>query len=174
MHQLESAEKTDTGEIVVLHPEAFLLTQWLEKGVFDSLELGYLKSMTFAVFCKHPVTGEDRLLETYQFHVDYPTDSKASMGLNGTPMTKDTLKKQAVTFIRSLVEFSGTLDELPEERWLTLKLTVGRPRCYQFLVLRFYNMRGFVIYCSTMTTLLPLIMSRSTSGLRLVVTARST
>jgi len=124
VHQLESAEKTDKGDIVVLHPEAFLLTQWLEKGVFDSLELKYLKSMTFAVFCKSPTTGEDMLLETYQFHVDYPVDAKAPMILNNLPMTKDTLKKQAVTFIRSLVEFSGTLDELPEERWLTLKLTV--------------------------------------------------
>lgn len=34
------------------------------------------------------------------------------------------MKKQAVSFIRCLVEFTGTLDELPEDRWLTLKLTV--------------------------------------------------
>lgn len=98
----------------------------MEKGVFSALESRYLKSLTFAVFCKHPETGKEMLLETYQFHVEYPKtdDGKGSILLNGAPLTKDTLKKQAVTFIRALVEFSATLDALPEDRWLTLKLTV--------------------------------------------------
>lgn len=125
MHQLESAEKSTDGSIRVLHPEAFLLTQWLEKGVFAALESRYLQSMIFAVFCKNPVTEDDTLLETYQFHVNYPTDDSHPLGLNGVPMTKETLKKQAVTFIRALVEFSSTLEALPDERWLTLKLTVS-------------------------------------------------
>lgn len=80
--------------------------------------------MTFAIYSKNKETNEDMLLETYQFHIDYPTNEKIPMGLNGMPMTKDTLKKQAVTFIRSLVEFSSTLEILPDERWLTIKLTV--------------------------------------------------
>mmetsp|Transcript_17492 Transcript_17492/g.29320 ORF Transcript_17492/g.29320 Transcript_17492/m.29320 type:complete len:517 (-) Transcript_17492:166-1716(-) len=39
------------------------------------------------------------------------------------PMTKDTLKKQAVSFIRCLVEFSNTLEALPEERYLTMRVS---------------------------------------------------
>ena len=102
------------------------MTQWLERGVFSALESKYLKSMTFAVYCKNPDgRGEDMLLETYQFQVNYPLDEKSPIGLNGVPMTRDNLKKQAVTFIRSLVEFSSTLDHLPDDRWLTLKLSVS-------------------------------------------------
>lgn len=81
--------------------------------------------MIFAIFCKNKETNEDILLETYQFHVNYPINDNVPMGLNGVAMTKDTLKKQAVTFIRSLVEFSSTLEVLPDERWLTIKLTVS-------------------------------------------------
>ena len=36
--------------------------------------------------------------------------------------SKDSVKKQAAQFIRSLTEFSSTLDTLPSERWLTLQL----------------------------------------------------
>jgi len=111
--------------VVVRHPEAFLLTQWLEKGVFEALELGYLKSMIFAVYCNDTVTKEDMLLETYQFQVELPKDGKSAIKVNGVPATRDSLKRQAVTFIRSLVEFSGTLESLPEDRWLTLKLAVS-------------------------------------------------
>ena len=39
-------------------------------------------------------------------------------------MTRDNLKKQAVTFMRCLVEFAATLEELPTERWLTMRLKV--------------------------------------------------
>ncbi len=68
-HQLESADRTNDGKIKILHPEAFLLTQWLELGVFDALETRYLKSMIFAVYCQNQITGKDQLLETYQFQV---------------------------------------------------------------------------------------------------------
>eukprot|EP01036_Dinobryon_divergens_P054348 gene54348-72626_t len=120
VHQLECAEKTPDGEINIRYPEAFLLTQWLERGVFEALEKHYLKSLSFAVFVKHPKTGDETLLESYQFVVNYPDGQSAT--LNGVPTTKDNLKKQAVTFIRCLVEFTNTLEELPEERWLSMKL----------------------------------------------------
>jgi hypothetical protein len=89
--------------------------------VFDALEKKYLKSLTFAVYARMK-SQEDTLLETYQFIVEY--DSSGSALLNGVAMTRENLKKQAVTFIRCLVEFSGTLDVLPSERYLTMKLNV--------------------------------------------------
>lgn len=97
--------------------------------MFEALELGYLKSMIFAVYCNDPKTKEDALLETYQFQVELPKDGKSVIKVNGVPATRDSLKRQAVTFIRALVEFSGTLESLPEDRWLTLKLVVSTPVC---------------------------------------------
>jgi hypothetical protein len=45
------------------------------------------------------------------------------MMLNGKPVTLDNTKLQAISFIRGLVEFASTLDVLPDDRFLTLKLT---------------------------------------------------
>ncbi len=54
-------------------PEAMLLINWLERGVFDALDRNYLSDVIFAVYAK----GEKKntLLECYQFHVDYPESS---------------------------------------------------------------------------------------------------
>jgi len=122
VHQLECAEKDKDGKIIVKYRDAFLLTQWLECGVFDALEKSYLKSLTFAVYSTPNLSTDDSndtLIETYQFTVEY---SDAQVKLNGLAMNRDNLKKQAVTFIRCLIEFTSTLDELPENRYLTLKI----------------------------------------------------
>ena len=44
--------------------------------------------------------------------------------LNGQKVTRDNLKQQAITLIRSLIEFSGTLEQLPGDRWITLRIQV--------------------------------------------------
>ena len=103
--------------------DAFLLSQWLEKGVFDALEKSYLKSLTFAVYAKETENEEKKLLETYQFLVEYGVHKQIK--LNGVTIDRENMKKQAVTFIRCLVEFTNTLDELPEDRYLTMKLAVS-------------------------------------------------
>lgn len=99
-----------------------IIKRWLERGVFDALEQSFLKSMTFAVYATDKTGQEDILLETYQFCVEYTREKKIK--LNGLEMNRETLKKQAVTFIRCLIEFTSTLDELPEDRYLSMKLTV--------------------------------------------------
>lgn len=95
----------------------------MEKGVFDALEKSYLKSLTFAVYAKESDESEGILLETYQFLVEYGDEKQIK--LNGVTMNRENMKKQAVTFIRCLVEFAGTLDELPEDRYLTMKLAAS-------------------------------------------------
>jgi hypothetical protein len=126
VHQLKSAEIDDkTGEVVVLNPDAFLLTQWLEKGVFSALNQEYIKSMTFTIFTKHPLKGFDMPLESYEFRISYGDDLNSKVSINGVPLTtKEHLKAQASKFVRSLVEFTNTLDEMPAERWITLSLSV--------------------------------------------------
>lgn len=98
-----------------------LFIQWLEKGVFEALAKMYLKTLTFAIYTKDNY-GSDILIETYAFAFEYPENAPPK--LNGQRMDRDSMKRQAVSFIRCLVEFTGTLDELPSDRWLTLKLTV--------------------------------------------------
>jgi len=126
LHILSSStdEFDDDGNVVGTHirdEKAFLLTQWLERGVFDAIEHGYLSSLQFAIFTQHPETKKDLLLETYEFKLAYPSADNPAM-INDTPITKKTMKKEATRFVRSLITFSHTLDELPEERWITLQL----------------------------------------------------
>ena len=73
VYTLEPAVMDGDGEhILVKNQDAFDVTQWLEKGVFKALEDQYLDQLTFAIFTAHPVTGEDLLLETYEFKCTYP------------------------------------------------------------------------------------------------------
>jgi hypothetical protein len=126
IHQLQGARKDDDGEIVVTHSDAFLLTQWLEQGVFHALEQEYLSSVTFAIYCKHPITKEDLLLETYEFKTTYQAEGAAKVN-DVALVSKESVKNQAAKFIRSLTEFSGTLDALPDTCWITLQLKVVYP-----------------------------------------------
>jgi hypothetical protein len=137
IHQLQGAVKEENGELTVTHTDAFLLTQWLESGVFAALEDEFLTSLVFAVYTKHPITELDLLIETYEFKISYP-DGSGVAKVNDIPLiSKDTVKSQAAKFIRSLTEFTSTLDILPEERWITLQLKVIPPTVlstYQFLL----------------------------------------
>lgn len=131
IHQLQGAQKEADGTVSITHQDAFLLTQWLEKGVFKALEAEYLHSLTFALYTKHPISGEDLLLEVYEFKLGYQQNSNGGASsaacappmVNNVPLhSKETVKNQAGRLIRSLAEFTGTLDSIPEERWITLQL----------------------------------------------------
>lgn len=89
IYQLESAKVDDDGKVIILNDDAFLLTQWLEKGVFDALQKKYLKSMTFAILDEN-----NNLSETYTFQVGYEEINKEKVPstLNGCQITKETLK----------------------------------------------------------------------------------
>ena len=136
IHTLEPAHEAD-GDIIVANDDAFLLTQWLERGVFSAIEDSYLEQMTFAIFTKDPKTEEDKLIETYEFKLRYPEESEDGTSkpaaVNGVELTKQSLKAQANKFVRSLIEFSSTLEEIPEYRFVTLQLSYvdGTPSEYQ-------------------------------------------
>lgn len=71
---------------------------------------------------KHPLTSEDVLLENYEFRL-HSYDGSAT--INGVRLvSKDDLKSQATKFVRMLVEFTNTLDSLPQDRWITISLKV--------------------------------------------------
>lgn len=120
IHTLEPASEDKDGNVQVENQDAFLLTQWLERGVFQALEDKYLETMQFAIMTSNPVTGEEMLLETYDFCMSY---QQGCARINGEEITKQSLKTQANKFVRALIEFSTTLEDLPQHRWLTLQLS---------------------------------------------------
>lgn len=124
IHQLDSAIQDENGQIKVRNGEAFQLTQWLERGVFQALEKEFLHGLTFALCSKHPISGEDILLEKYDFKITYSGDDKRA-SINGAALdSKNDLKSQAKKFLRSLIAFVETLDDLPQDRWITMMLKV--------------------------------------------------
>lgn len=126
IHQLQGATKDPaTKELQVTNKEAFLLTQWLEKGVFEALEAEYLSCILFAIFTRHPKTGTDLLLESYEFKVSYSGGGMGAKVNNVELHSKDAVKNQAAKLIRSLTDFTSTLDNLPTDRWLTIQLKVS-------------------------------------------------
>jgi hypothetical protein len=124
IHQLDSTGQNKDGELVILNAEAFSPTQWLERGIFKALEQEYLSGLTFALCSKQPMTGKDILLEKYEFRLTYAGE-KTHASINGQALdSTNELKSQAKKFLRSLIAFVETLDELPEDRWLTMMLKV--------------------------------------------------
>lgn len=92
--------------------------------MFDAIQLKYLQSLTFAIFIRDEISEKDTLVETYSFNMTYPTNERAYL-LNGQKVTRENVKQQAITLIRSLIEFGGTLDALPGDRYLTFRIQVS-------------------------------------------------
>ena len=121
IQKLQAAYK-ENGQLKIISKEAFLLTQWLEKGIFPALEKGYLHSLIFCIYIKKQ--DVNKLLETYEFRVDYPNAESGEPGkINAVELTsKKNVKEQAGRFMRNLIEFVATLEDLPGDRWLTIQL----------------------------------------------------
>lgn len=121
IRQLKSASMDDSnGEITIFDDDAFVLTQWLEKGVFEAVNKEYIRAMVFTIFTKNPKTGADIILENYEFKLieeddttDITTTTAAAATenenkVNSTSIacdkkklaTKDQLKAQASKFVR--------------------------------------------------------------------------
>ena len=119
---MQGAKKDAQGEVTVTNQEAFLVTQWLERGVFHALENEYLSCISFAIYSREAKTNSDVLLESYEFKISYSSDGKVAK-INDVDITsKEVVKTQAAKLIRSLTEFTATLDELPKTRWITVEL----------------------------------------------------
>ncbi|CAN0026297.1 unnamed protein product [Pylaiella littoralis] len=121
IYQLDSATRdADTNETIVKDAEAYDLTMWLESGVFEAVELKYLRRMEFIIMS--PEHANPR--EAYSFDLTYPEDPRdGAVIFSGTKVTTvASTKGQLVKLIRSLIAFGNTLGELPRERILNIKL----------------------------------------------------
>ncbi|GBG74246.1 hypothetical protein CBR_g17956 [Chara braunii] len=111
--------------------EARRLIDWMEKGVYDALQKKYLKTLVFGL-CKQE---EGPLLEDYTFSFSYPSEG-ASMDIthgNGKKKTKAfsssdseptsaQMRSAACKLVRTLVQLMQTLESVPDERYLVMKI----------------------------------------------------
>eukprot|EP00903_Cladosiphon_okamuranus_P019216 g17670.t1 len=121
IYQLDAASRdADTNETIVKDQEAYDLTKWLESGVFEAIELRYLRRMEFII--TSPQHENPR--EAYSFDLTYPDDPRdPAITVGGTKVTTvASTKGQLIKLIRSLIAFGNTLGELPRERFLNIKL----------------------------------------------------
>ena len=74
---LTPAQEVAGSQPSIRNEEAWMLTRWLEEGVFVALEKQYLKSMTFSVYSG---TIESRTFEeSYIYEVTYPEAGKVGL-----------------------------------------------------------------------------------------------
>ncbi|CAN1794562.1 Meiosis-specific protein ASY1 [Linum perenne] len=122
-------------KLMPLDAESRRLIDWMEKGVYDALQKKYLKMLLFCV-CE-AVDGP--MIEEYAFSFSYSdSDSQeVSMNINRignkkkggtfkcnsvTEVTPNQMRSSACKMVRTLVQLMRTLDKMPEERTILMKL----------------------------------------------------
>ncbi|KAI8476116.1 MAG: HORMA domain-containing protein [Monoraphidium minutum] len=127
------------GEGVKLNSDAQLLKDWVEKGVVESIRDRYLKKLYFGIAADAECTS---ILEEFVFTFAYGAgettmqlDAGAGGGARasinnlggaapkGKTISIKHVKNQIFRLMRTLVELCGTLEEVPEERHIFMRLT---------------------------------------------------
>ncbi|RPB07219.1 HORMA-domain-containing protein [Morchella conica CCBAS932] len=107
--------------------EADQLLDWLEIGIFDALQKGYLKAVQLAIYVdkEHP----EIIVESYTFSFSYreKEDGTSAIGLrvtdiNGRGVTVEDANKNLQLMMRRLIVITQNLPPLPDQRWLTIRL----------------------------------------------------
>ncbi|XP_020087198.1 meiosis-specific protein PAIR2 isoform X2 [Ananas comosus] len=114
--------------------ESRRLIDWMEKGVYDALQKKYLKTLLFCI-CEDV---EGPMIEEYAFSFTYANSNNEEVSMNvsrsgnkkngaifksnTTDITPDQMRSSACKMIRTLVSLMRTLDQMPEERIIIMKL----------------------------------------------------
>ncbi|KAG8049722.1 hypothetical protein GUJ93_ZPchr0009g736 [Zizania palustris] len=121
-------------KLMPMDAESRRLIDWMEKGVYDALQKKYLKTLLFCICEKK----EGPMIEEYAFSFSYPNTSgdevamnlsrtgskknSATFKQNSAEVTPDQMRSSACKMIRTLVSLMRTLDQMPEERTILMKL----------------------------------------------------
>ncbi|GIQ86828.1 hypothetical protein KIPB_008755, partial [Kipferlia bialata] len=107
--------------------QAAAVIAWMEDGMFDALQRGYLRGVVFGIFLDPD--DESKLIESYSFKVSHgPDGDTLGVSLGGesakvpVPSTRDGVKNATVQLMRRLIAITGTLPPLPDPKCLVLKL----------------------------------------------------
>lgn len=108
--------------------EIDLLLNWLEKGVFQSIKLKYLRALSLGIFLDE--NDPTDLLENYIFSFDYDDEDNFRMQV-GTQTKGDESassvslldsRKMAQQLMRRFIIITQSLEPLPQRKYLTLRL----------------------------------------------------
>ncbi|XP_024019162.1 meiosis-specific protein ASY1 [Morus notabilis] len=122
-------------KLMPMDAESRRLIDWMEKGVYDALQKKYLKTLLFCV-CE-AVDGP--MIEEYAFSFNYSGSDSQEVMMNinrsgnkkqgGTfkcssteEITPNQMRSAACKMVRTLVQLMRTLDKMPEERTILMKL----------------------------------------------------
>mmetsp|Transcript_1335 Transcript_1335/g.3081 ORF Transcript_1335/g.3081 Transcript_1335/m.3081 type:complete len:722 (-) Transcript_1335:726-2891(-) len=116
---------------------AYTFRERVEEGVFKALEDEFLSVLVFAIYTKHPISGKEELLETYEYEFSYSDGSEVVVD---ALISKDAVKEQMTDLILSVTSFLATLNTRevegavkPASRWCSLhmKYTDRAPADYK-------------------------------------------
>ncbi|CAA0822654.1 DNA-binding HORMA family protein [Striga hermonthica] len=121
-------------KLMPMDAESRRLIDWMEKGVYDALQKKYLKTLLFCV-CE-AVDGS--MIEEYTFSFSYSSadSQEVSMNINRsgtkkggkfthnsvTEITPTQMRSSACKMVRTLIQLMRTLDKMPDERTVLMKL----------------------------------------------------
>ncbi|KAG0498505.1 hypothetical protein HPP92_003196 [Vanilla planifolia] len=121
-------------KLMPMDAESRRLIDWMEKGVYDALQKKYLKTLLFCI-CEDI---EGPMIEEYSFSFNYADSCKdevsmnvnrngnkkngATFKANNMDITPDQMRSSACKMIRTLVQLMRTLDHMPSERTILMKL----------------------------------------------------
>ncbi|KAF9601176.1 hypothetical protein IFM89_017124 [Coptis chinensis] len=123
-------------KLMPMDSESRRLIDWMEKGVYDALQNKYLKTLLFCV-CE---TIEGPMIEEYAFSFSYSNSDSQEVMMNisrtgnnkkqgatfksntTTDITPNQMRSSACKMVRTLVQLMRTLDRMPEERTILMKL----------------------------------------------------
>ncbi|EOA34975.1 hypothetical protein CARUB_v10020063mg [Capsella rubella] len=120
-------------KLMPMDAESRRLIDWMEKGVYDALQRKYLKTLMFCICEK--VDGP--MIEEYAFSFSYSDSDSQDVMMNisrtgnkkngGTfnstaDITPNQMRSSACKMVRTLVQLMRTLDKMPDERTIVMKL----------------------------------------------------
>ncbi|KAF7123223.1 hypothetical protein RHSIM_Rhsim12G0026000 [Rhododendron simsii] len=125
-------------KLMPMDAESRRLIDWMEKGmlsVYDALQKKYLKTLLFSV-CE---AVEGPMIEEYAFSFSYSSSDNQEVSMNikrngdkkqggtfkynsTTEVTPNQMRSSACKMVRTLIQLMRTLDRMPEERTILMKL----------------------------------------------------
>ncbi|KAM0946583.1 putative HORMA domain-containing protein [Dioscorea sansibarensis] len=121
-------------KLMPMDAESRRLIDWMEKGVYDALQKKYLKTLLFCI-CEE-INGP--MIEEYAFSFNYASSNgqevfmnvsgsgnrknSATFKSNSTDITPDQMRSSACKMVRTLVQLMRTLDQMPNNRTILMKL----------------------------------------------------
>ncbi|XVF02754.1 hypothetical protein REPUB_Repub04eG0201100 [Reevesia pubescens] len=122
-------------KLMPLDAESRRMIDWMEKGVYDALQKKYLKTLLFCL-CE---SVDGAMIEEYSFSFSYSNSDSQEVAMNinrtgnkkqggtfkcnsTTEVTPNQMRSSACKMVRTLVQLMRTLDRMPEERTILMKL----------------------------------------------------